>query len=50
MMGEDHYYKFNHKHLNLRAHFCCMGDAEVNKDVSENSCDEQLTGVAGHER
>ncbi len=45
MMKEDRYSKFNHERPNLLAHFCCMGDAVVNKDVSENLCDQQLTGV-----
>ncbi len=45
MMRDVSYSNFRYERPNLWAQLCCMGDAVVNKDVSENSCDEQLTRV-----
>ena len=45
MMMNLNYSNFNYEHPNLWAQLCCIGNAVVIKDVSEISCDEQLTRV-----
>lgn len=46
MMSEDRYSNFNHERPNPPIRFYCLCGAAVNKDISENSCDEQHTGMS----
>ena len=46
MTKEDRYSNSRHERPTPSARFCSLCDAVVNKDISENSYDKQLTGVS----